>query len=206
MFKTEFGDLVKSTLKMKYLVLMEQALISKCFPKKSCALKTETLVSEHKLSKERIIILAYSNNLATFQLPLLCIGKSKNPRALKSINPSSLPVLYWSHKSAWMLAGLFTEWFYVVFLAQKCEQFLENKSLHKKGILMIDNLCTHLSNLKSGEIEVMFFPSNVTSLVQLMNQVSLDVWKETTIDYYFVHFYWNLIRMTHWKKHWRIST
>lgn len=38
------------------------------------------------------------------------------------------------------------------------------------AIYVIYNLYTHPINLKSGEIEVTFFPPNVTSLMQPMDQ------------------------------------
>ena len=71
-----------------------------------------------------------------------------------------------------MSAGLFTEWFYDFFVP-KVEQCLDNK----KAILMIDNSCSHTSNLKTGEIEVTFFPPNVTSLVQPMDHFVLECFK-----------------------------
>lgn len=175
-FKTEFEDLIQGYTKDQIFNADETGLNFKMLPNKSLAAKAEMSAPGHKLSKERITVLACSNASGSFCLPLMCIGKSKKPRALKNINQSALPVLYRGQKNAWMSADLFTEWFHDYFVPN-VEQFLESKGLPKKAILLIDNSATHPNNLKSGDIEVRFFPPNVTSLVQPMDQGVTECFK-----------------------------
>ena len=52
-----------------------------------------------------------SNAAGTHTLPLMVIGKSENPRIFKNVNFKSLPVHYWSVKTASMTQQLLKEWF-----------------------------------------------------------------------------------------------
>ena len=51
-----------------------------------------------KKAKERMTINACPNASGTIQLPLLLIGKAKNPRCFRGINQSELPVVYKNKK------------------------------------------------------------------------------------------------------------
>lgn len=177
-FKTEFEDLIKNKGYNKDQIFNadETGLNFKMLPRKSLASKSEASAPGHKLSKERITVLACSNASGSFRLPLLCIGKSMRPRALKNINPSALPVEYKSQKNAWMSSPLFTDWFHNSFVP-KVKSFLKSKNLPEKAILLIDNSTTHPNKMKNGEIEVTFLPPNVTSLLQPMDQGVLECFK-----------------------------
>ena len=52
-------------------------------------------VTRTKQSKDRVTVLLTCNATGSEKLPLLFIHKSQNPRALKNINKSSLPVNYY---------------------------------------------------------------------------------------------------------------
>lgn len=145
-------------------------------PKKSLASINETSAPGHKMNKERITVLACGNASGTHRLPLMCIGKSKNPRALKNIAPNALPVYYRAQKSAWMSSDLFEEWFHQNFVPS-VERFLASKGLPRKAILLIDNAPTHPGQLENGDITVRFLPPNVTSLIQPMDQGVLEAFK-----------------------------
>ena len=75
--------------------------------------KTYTLPSEdrqlcgRKQPKERVTLLVVSNATGTDKLPLIMIGKFKNPRCFIKINPSSIPLTYLNQKKAWMDSTLF---------------------------------------------------------------------------------------------------
>lgn len=88
-FKTEFEDLIQGYTKDQIFNADETGLNFKMLPNKSLAAKAEMSAPGHKLSKERITVLACSNASGSFCLPLMCIGKSKKPRALKNINQSA---------------------------------------------------------------------------------------------------------------------
>ena len=67
----------------------------------------------------------------------MIIGKSKNPRALKNIDKSTLPVLYANQKKAWMDQQLFRLWFFDHFVP-KVKAYLKERKLCK-GIPLLDN-------------------------------------------------------------------
>ena len=82
-------------------------LFFKLLPDRMLSFKKE-VCHGRKLSKEGIPVLVGGNANGSEKLPLLVIGKSKNPRCFKSVG--SLPVEYTSSKKAWMNADLFTNW------------------------------------------------------------------------------------------------
>ena len=61
-----------------------------------------------KQPKSRITALVGANMSGTDKLPLLVIGKSKNPRALKNV---TVPVENHANKKAGMTSIIFENWF-----------------------------------------------------------------------------------------------
>lgn len=153
----------------------ETGLNYKMLPSKTLASKEEKAAPGHKMSKERVTIMACANATGEHKLPLFLIGKSAKPRALKDISANALPVCYRNQKSAWMDGALFKEWFYEQFVP-KVERFLKAKKLPIKALLLMDNAPSHPSEneLRKGEIIVKFLPPNVTSLLQPMDQGVLE--------------------------------
>ena len=92
------------------------------------------------------------------KLPLLVIGKSRNPRCMK--NCHSLPVLYESNSKAWMTTAIFEKW-----LLELDEKFGEQK---RHVILFIDNCPAHPKNIQDrlDFIKLEYFPPNTTSVLQ----------------------------------------
>lgn len=142
------------------------------------ASREETVAPGYKKTKERVSILACSNASGTHKLPLMCIGKSAKPRAIKHIKPEALPVYCAHQKSAWMTRDLFQKWFFEQFVPS-VERFLNKNGLPRKAILLLDNAPSHPNEsiLSSGNITVNFFPSNVTSIGQPMDQGVLETFK-----------------------------
>ena len=70
----------------------ETGLYYKLLPEKSLVTHLEKSADGRK--SERVTINACSNITGTIKLPLLFIGKSKNPRCFKNINHDNLPVVY----------------------------------------------------------------------------------------------------------------
>ncbi|GBN29125.1 hypothetical protein AVEN_77441-1 [Araneus ventricosus] len=66
----------------------------KALPQKSIACQEESCAPGFKMSKKRVTVLACSNAIGDNRSPLMFIGKSKNPRALKNVNTNSLHVFY----------------------------------------------------------------------------------------------------------------
>ena len=113
-----------------------------------------------KRAKERITVLVGGNADGSEKLPLLVIGKSKNPRCFKSVH--SLPVDYTASKKAWMNSEIFMNW-----LQKMNRRFVQQS---RNVLFIVDNCPAHpvvdnLSNMK-----VVFFPPNATSRLQPMDQ------------------------------------
>ncbi|KAG5867736.1 hypothetical protein JTB14_010146 [Gonioctena quinquepunctata] len=143
------------------------------------ASKRESSAPGHKVSKERVTVLNCANSTGNHKLPLLLIGKSRNPRAFKNVK--KLPLFYKSQPKAWMTAALFTEWYDEVFIPEVKKA---PKSVGKEGskvLLIVDNAPTHptaeLLERENGQFKTTFLPPNVTSLLQPMDQSVIETMK-----------------------------
>ena len=76
----------------------ETGLYWRLLSEKTLAGSYKKTAKNFKKPKDRVCILATANASGEFRLPLLLIGKSKNPRVLKNINLSALPVIYKNQK------------------------------------------------------------------------------------------------------------
>lgn len=149
----------------------ETGLNFKALPKKSLASKEESAAPGFKMNKQRLTVLACSNAAGTLKIPLMVIGKSKRPRALKNMNMDSLPVFYRNQNKAWMTGSLFKEWFDTQFVPT-VKKFNEENGLPPRALLLIDNAPSHPSDMRlvCGGIKAIFLPPNVTSVLQPMDQ------------------------------------
>jgi len=114
-----------------------------------------------KVNKERITILVCANLDGTEKLPLLIVGKSKQPQCFK--NTKFLPCTYRHNKAAWMTCEIFHE--FLVSLDRR----MASKS--RKILLFVDHCPAHpkdVGNFKNVRVE--FIPANMTSLLQPMDQ------------------------------------
>ena len=137
----------------------ETGLFFKLLPDSTLAFKGETCHGG-KRAKERITVLVGGNADGSEKLPLLVIGKSKNPRCFKSVH--SLPVDYTASKKAWMNSEIFMNW-----LQKMNRRFVQQS---RNVLFIVDNCPAHpvvdnLSNMK-----VVFSPPNATSRLQPMDQ------------------------------------
>lgn len=173
-FVDEFVDLIASENISPQQVYNadESGLNFKALPTKSLASKEELSAPGFKINKERLTILACSNATATHKLPLMVIGKSAKPRALKNINMNSLPVFYRNQNKAWMNSNLFKEWFETQFVPSVTRFNKDSTGLPNKALLFIDNAASHPSDavLVKDDIKAIFLPPNVTSILQPMDQ------------------------------------
>lgn len=153
----------------------ETGLNFKMLSSKSLALKDEKSAPGHKKMKERLTILACANASGTHKMKLTAIGKSAKPRALKNINKEALPVNYTNQKSAWLDREIFKKWFFEHFVPETKKK-LKQKNLPCKAILFLDNAPSHPDEnvLRCGEIFAVFFPPNVISLIQPLDQGVLE--------------------------------
>lgn len=137
----------------------ETGLFFKCTPDKTLAFKDEKCHGG-KLSKERITLLVGANMDGSQKLPLLMIGKSANPRCFKNVK--SKPVEYVSSSKAWMTSDLFAKW-----LMKLDKRFVKE---NRQVLLFIDNCTAHNTIPVMENVKVVFFPANMTSVVQPMDQ------------------------------------
>ena len=151
----------------------ETGLYYKLLPKTSLAAHFEKSADGRKTQKEHVTINACSNATGNIKLPLLLIGKSKNPRCFKHANRDCLPVVYANQSNAWVDVALFTDWFHHQFVPRVQEK-LREMSLEPKAVLLLDN-CSANPNEEElvstdGKVVAKFLPPNVTSLIQPVDQ------------------------------------
>lgn len=152
----------------------ETGLYWKCLPQKTLAYETEKNASGHKKQKQRITVLCCANASGSHFLNLCVIGTAKKPRAFSELKKNStLPVSYYSNKTAWMTKEIFCDWFKNKFVPA-VQKHLEHAGLPQKAVLVLDNATSHPAEeiLKSedGNIFVRYLPPNVTADIQPMDQ------------------------------------
>ena len=112
-------------------------------PSNTVAYKTEKYRGTN-YSNQRLSILYATYMDGSEKLPLLVIGKSRNPRCMK--NCHFLSVLYDSNSKVWMIIAIFEKW-----LLELDEKFGEQK---RHAILFIDNCPAHPITFKIGRISL----------------------------------------------------
>ncbi|XP_058827103.1 tigger transposable element-derived protein 2-like [Topomyia yanbarensis] len=107
----------------------------------------------------------------SLKLPLMLIGKSKNPRTLKHVR--QLPVYYAASKNAWMTQFLSKKWFLEEFVP-RVTKFLQESNRPIEAVLVLDNCSAHFKGgelqTEDGKIWTEFLPPNTTAVVQPMDQ------------------------------------
>ena len=137
----------------------ETGLFYKCTPDKTLTFKGDRC-SGGKNSKERITLLIGANMDSIEKRSLFMIGKSENPRSFKNVRTK--PIDYTANKKAWMTREIFEDW--LLKLDKKiCKQ-------NRKILLFIDNCTVHNSIPLMENVKVIFFPPNMTSVVQPIDQ------------------------------------
>ena len=158
----------------------ETGLYYKLLPQKSLAAHFEKTADGRKTQKERVTINACSNATGKIKLPLLFIGKSKNPRCFKNVDRDRLPVVYANQKNAWVDTVLFTDWIHHKFVPTVQAKLVE-MGLAPKAVLLLDNCSAHPDEedliSADGKVVAKFLPPNVTSLIQPMDQGVLEAVK-----------------------------
>ena len=136
-------------------------------------LGTEKQPGGRKTTKERVTINVCANASGSIKLPLVMIGSAKCPRAFKNIDINKLPVKYYPHKNSWMDTTIFKDWFFNEFVPRVIKE-LKKIEQEPKALLFLDNCPAHPDEselrTKDGNIRAIFFPTNVTSVLQPMDQ------------------------------------
>ena len=150
----------------------ETGLYFKLMPDRTLA-SFEKSADGRKTQKERVTINACANASGSIKLPLLLVGKSKNPRCFRNISREQLPVTYVNQKNAWVNTSLFAEWFHTSFVPI-IQKKLVDMGLEPRGVLLLDNCSAHPNESelvsKDGKVVVKFLPPNITALIQPMDQ------------------------------------
>ena len=101
-----------------------------------------------------------AGNAIAEKLPMFVIGKSKTPRCFKHLK--SLPCKYKPQKKSWMGSQIFEEW------VRELDRIFRMEG--RKIALLIDNCPAHPSVSDLTNVQVVFLPSNTTSVLQPMDQ------------------------------------
>lgn len=132
------------------------------------------VVNEHdkasgKFSKERVTIL-FCVSLEGEKMKPVVIGKAKSPSSFKGKNIDNLNIIYKNNPKAWMNLSIFNEW-----LDSINDEMI---SSNRKILLVLDNATVHPIDTEYSNIEIIFFPPNVTSLIQPCDQGIIKNFKD----------------------------
>lgn len=96
------------------------------------------------------------------------------------MNPRNFPVHYYNQQAAWITCDIFQDWFHKKFIPE-VQSYLKKEKLPQKTLLLLDNARSHPKEtvLRSddGNFFVLFFPLNVTSIAQPMDQGVIETMK-----------------------------
>ena len=110
-------------------------------------------------------------------------GKGKKPRSFKGtkVCVENLLVHYCNQQSAWMDKYIFQNWFHKKFVTVVWDH-LKSRGLPPEFILQLDNAPSHpeetLLKTDDGKIFAKFLSTNVTSLIQPMDQGVISCFKK----------------------------
>ncbi|XP_033222475.1 tigger transposable element-derived protein 2-like [Belonocnema kinseyi] len=194
----EFSKVLKTKIESENLILDniynsdESGILWRLLTAYTPALHQGEDASGKKESKGRVTALFCANASGTHQIPLLIIGKSKNPNCLSNLitktskrqrfkKLESLGVTYTYQKSAWMEKSIFLLWYKDEFIPRVLERQSKD-GITGKIVLLLDDSPSHPSldelNAINENIEVVCFPPNVTALVQPMTQGIISTTKK----------------------------
>ncbi|XP_068208095.1 tigger transposable element-derived protein 1-like [Palaemon carinicauda] len=88
-----------------------ESLFWKRMPNRTYIAKEEKSAPGYKANKERLTLLLGGNDAGDFKLKPLLVYQAENPRALKGIWKSQLPVIWKANKKAWVTLAVFEDWF-----------------------------------------------------------------------------------------------
>ncbi|XP_045132195.1 tigger transposable element-derived protein 1-like [Portunus trituberculatus] len=148
----------------------ETGLFWKHMPDRTYITKEEKSAPGHKASKDRVTLLLGSA-AGDFKLKLLLVYQAENPRALKGIWKSQLPVIWKANKKAWVTLAVFEDWF-INYFVPRVEWYLASKGIPFKVLLVLDNAPGHPAHLGdfNPNVKVVYLPPNTTALLQPMDQ------------------------------------
>ncbi|XP_025207667.1 tigger transposable element-derived protein 7-like [Melanaphis sacchari] len=177
-FRKKLNDILKAEniLPSQLYNCNETGLYWRALPNSSRASKANNNTNGRKISKDRVSALLCANADGSHMLKSVIVGKNKKPRTTKNIN-DTLPVHYYSSKSAWFTSDITIDWFHkkaVPEIRRYQTEILKIPNDKVKALVLLDNCPVHpqVEYLTSDDkkIKCMFLPANTTSLIQPMNQ------------------------------------
>ncbi|GES79076.1 CENP-B homolog protein 2-like [Rhizophagus clarus] len=156
-FRKNLQDLIRNYSLEDVFNCDETGLYWKMEPKRTISNKP---VSGKKQSKDRVTILLCSNATGTEKLKPVFIHKYKNPRPLKNLSKTSLPVEYYWNSTAWMQVSIWNDWI------RKFDAQMRLKG--RNILLLIDNAPVHAlyEGVELTNIKIEFLPPNTTAHLQ----------------------------------------
>ncbi|XP_068247804.1 tigger transposable element-derived protein 1-like [Palaemon carinicauda] len=149
----------------------ETGLFWKKRPEKTYISREEKTMPGYKAAKDRLTLMLGANAEGSYKLKPLLVYRAANPRALKNVTKSSLPVIWMSNMKAWVTLAIFEDWFFHHFIPEVKLHCQEN-GIPFKILLVLDNAPGHPPHLDDfhPDVKVVYLPPNTTSLLQPMDQ------------------------------------
>jgi hypothetical protein len=137
----------------------------KKMPQRTYVAKTEKWAQGFKAAKDRVTLHFTCNASGhLFNKPMF-IHWSQNPRAMKNVDKTLLPVHWRANKKTWMTGSLFKDWFFNCFIPE-VEAYLKDINMDFKLLLLVDNAPGHPKDLHHPNVKVIFLSPDTTSLIQ----------------------------------------
>ena len=115
-------------------------------------------------SKERLTLMICANATGTHKVPLLVIGKSKNPVCFSKLpnKKPPAPAIYMDQANAWMDTATAQRWLNAVFIP-----FVERVHGTDPVVLFWDNAPAHMKVASIvPNVKIVHLPENLTSVHQ----------------------------------------
>uniref|UniRef100_A0AAQ5X1R0 HTH CENPB-type domain-containing protein n=1 Tax=Amphiprion ocellaris TaxID=80972 RepID=A0AAQ5X1R0_AMPOC len=162
----------------------ETGLFWKKMPEKTYISREEKTMPGYKAAKDRLTLMLGANADGSFKLKPLLVYRAANPRALKNVTKSSLPVIWMSNIKAWVTLAVFEDWFFHHFIPE-VKLYCRENGIPFKILLVLDNAPGHPPHLDDfhPDVKVVYLPPNTTSLLQPMDQ-AVDSDPEMTLRSY----------------------
>ncbi|XP_045129328.1 tigger transposable element-derived protein 1-like [Portunus trituberculatus] len=131
-----------------------------------------------KAAKDRLTLTLGGNAEGDLKLKPFVIYQSENPRALKGFTKAQLPVIWKSNKKAWLTSSLCQD-YVCEYLSPTLKEYAAANNIANRFLLLIDNAPSHPRATEdwADNIEVLFLPPNITSLIQPMDQSVIATFK-----------------------------
>ena len=153
----------------------ETKLYWKLLPSKAFLSWKKNSALANKINEERVTLLVCANATGTHKLPLLLIGKLKNPTCFKNIK---IPLHYNNQHNACMDTEIFLDWYDSIFIPE-VKKYQNQIGKHGNVLLLLNNTSIHPSAIslerENGIFNVKLLSSNMSSLSQPMNSVIITL-------------------------------